>query len=125
MCSSDTHDRFVTEHAEVQREKSVWHYLPRNTFTVISIDNFDMLQSHAAVYSGDQYCSYHGTTIQLTQPTPNMCISGPSNVSDRLKRNLEWSPSNSPHKLGKTGPKRLRSLKPRNLLEQLQIPVLY
>ena len=98
----------------------MWHYLSRNTFTVASIDNFDMLQSHAAVYCGDQYRSYHGTTIQLTQPTPNMCISEPSNVSDRLKCNLEWSPSNSPHKLGKTGPKRLRTLKPRNLLEQLQ-----
>ena len=63
------------------------------------------------MYCGDQYCSYHGTTIQLTQLTPNVCISGPSNVSDTLKHNLEWSPTSSPHKLGKTGPKRLRNEK--------------
>ena len=70
--SPDTHDKFVIQHAEANRESSMWNDLPSETFTIASVDNFDVLQSYSAVYCGDQQRSYHGTTIQLVQPDPNI-----------------------------------------------------
>ena len=60
--SSDTHDRFVTQHAEAARESTVWDKLPKNVFTIASVDNFDMLQSYSAVFCGDQ------TEVTMEQP---------------------------------------------------------
>ena len=75
--SLDTHDRFVTQHNE----------LSRGVITIASIDNFNMLQSYAAVYCGNQNRSYHGTTIQLVQPDatityPSMNISSSPQMID-------------------------------------------
>ena len=76
--SPDTHDRFVTFHAETARERSIWEELPRNVFTVASVDNFDMLQSYSAVFCGDQLRSYHGTTLQLVQPSSTLSLTAPT-----------------------------------------------
>ena len=64
VCSEDVHDRFVTKKAQLQQGRHVWDELPSELFTLATVDNFDMLQSHTAVYCGDQQRSYHGTTIR-------------------------------------------------------------
>ena len=84
-CSSaDTHDRFVTQHAIAERQMSIWDNISANTFTVASIDNFDMLQSYSAVYCGDQQRSHHGTILQLVQPNPINLVLPFSTVNYRV-----------------------------------------
>ena len=140
--SSDTHDRFVTGVASAQRDKTVWDNLPSNLFTAASVDNFDILQSHSAVYCDDQHRSYHGTTIQLVQPNPGRVCSTQINIplsitpsgenisigpcTDMIatsavatKRPTTHSSASSPHNLGKFGPKRPRTLQARRLNERL------
>ena len=77
----------------------------------------DVLQSHAAIYYADQSRSYHGTTIQIIQPNPIPVNAG---ASETPKHASVRSPASSPHKFGKVGPKRSRTVEPRNLLQQLQ-----
>ena len=172
--SPDTYDRFVTFHAEHQRYASVWKDLQPSAFTIATVDNFDMLQSHSAVYSGSKERSYHGTTVQLVQPNPQLsfttsssslqtnslipssssqitCISThaessshdiTSTVDDNethhvvqptspvqplthRRRYHSSSPSNSPHKLGKDGPKRRRTVVVRQLASSLPTPEIF
>lgn len=99
-----------------------------------------MLQSHAAVYSGRKDRSFHGTTVQLIQPQPTLFFSPstiestftsiqraipspevlpshevlPTTKPHNLRCHISQSPSSSPHKLGKVGPKRRRTASVRN-----------
>ena len=156
--SCDTHDHLVTQVAERQRKASIWDELNSSVFTVATVDNIDFLQSHAAVYCGDQSRSYHGTTIQVVQPLPSFKLQSiescepiskpaqpnsldlrgdaksiglptpPTTLAEchpaqpvasaepctRIslhKRQTSSSPGNSPHKHGKTGSKRRRTVK--------------
>ena len=141
--SPDTHDRFVTQHAMVQRQATIWDNIPINAFTIASVDNFDMLQSYAAVYCGDQQRSYHGTTLQLVQPNPTSLVlsstpvaqcsleqadtdnstvpqpsppeTPPSTRKLIRQQQRQTSPDSSPHKLGKIGPKHQRTVEVKNL----------
>ena len=71
VTSKDTHARYV-EHVVTQYEEgNRLKDLTKGRFTVASLDNLDFLQSHAAVYCGDQHRSTHVTTIQVVQPKPS------------------------------------------------------
>ena len=115
----------MTQHAEAQRNISLWYELSKGIFTVASVDNFDMLQSY--VYCGDQSRSYPGTTIQLVQPSPAIVYSpapaahavDPRTMSQKVipSHRRSTSPGSSPHKLGKVGRKRQRTVCVRNLLK--------
>ena len=41
-------------------------------FTVVTVDNIDFLQRHAMVYCGDQSRSWHGTSVQVVQPSSSI-----------------------------------------------------
>ena len=72
VSSPNSHDRFVTFHAEAEQDKHLWTKISPSVVTVASVDNFDMLQTHSAIYQGKHHRSYYGTTIQLVQPLPSM-----------------------------------------------------
>ena len=108
-----------------------------------------MLQSYSAVYCGNQQCSYHGTTVQIVQPSSlleiyhgnRMCtttsILPPATFSEQdqhivlqstdttstsnavPKRAFEQLPGSLPHKVGKIGPKRPHTVAVRQLTSSL------
>ena len=61
-------NRFVTQHAETSRRNRIWNELPKHVFTVASVDNFDMLQSHSAVFCSEvtmeQLCSLFSQVVK-------------------------------------------------------------
>ena len=53
----------MTDLALFMQNRSVWQDIAPSTFTVATVDNFYMLQSHAAVQYKAKERSFHGTTI--------------------------------------------------------------
>ena len=55
-----------------------------DAFMIASADNLDFVHSHARVYCGKQQSSWHGTTVQITQPQPTSNVDADSIVDVRL-----------------------------------------
>ena len=73
VASVDTHARYSQD---IVQKKQMGNSSAPTEFVAISVDNIDFLQSHAAVYNGEQHRSWHGTTIQallhpMTQENPD------------------------------------------------------
>ena len=104
-----------------QHQLTIWNHIPNNVFTIASVDNFDMLQSYAAVYCGDQQWSYHRITLQLVQPNANLvlpCTPHSLEQSVRVTREPDINLSNP--QLQSPEPKRQRTVSIKNLTSTLQ-----
>ena len=62
-------ERAIHSVSQDRKSAGVKSLMVERAFTVASADNVDFLQSNAAVYSGDQHRSWHGTSIQLVPQT--------------------------------------------------------
>jgi len=69
VASADTHSRFLQD-LSADRKVMLDCNLTQNEFRIVSVDNIDLLQSHAQVYATDSHRSYHGTSIQCVEPMP-------------------------------------------------------
>ena len=69
VASVETHKRHVQHVVGQTMSKGPLSQLNLELFTIASVDNIDFSQSHAYVYSGSQARSWHGTTIQVVQPS--------------------------------------------------------
>ena len=87
VASLDTLKRAIHSVSQDRKTAGVKNLLVERAFTVASADNVDFLQSNAAVYSGDQHRSWHGTSIQLVQPRPQTAV----HVEPRVPRRRLFS----------------------------------
>jgi len=56
--------------------------LKSDTFTVVSADNIDFMQSFACVFCSQKSGSWHGTTVQTAQPLPSLSTADTSHLGD-------------------------------------------
>ena len=65
----NTHYSFLKK-LETEQQWLLTKELHPNTFRVVSVDNIDIMQSHAQVYVDNPHRSWHGTSIQIVEPKP-------------------------------------------------------
>ena len=92
--SPDTHNRYVTHHIMTQRYSTIWNDMPNDVFTVVSVNNFDILQSYASVYCSYQQQSYHGTTLQPVRPNPSLVLPPAPQHSSEQNVRVTMEPAN-------------------------------
>ena len=88
VASIGTLKRTIHSVSEDRRSAGIKSLRVDRAFTVASADNVDFLQSNAAVYSGDQHRSWHGTSIQLVQPRPKAAFHNEPDVPRLVLRVL-------------------------------------
>ena len=74
-CASiDTHARYVQHRVQEKSKQGAMACYPATSFTAVSTDNLDFIHKYSRVYSGNQGCSWHGTTVQIVQPKPTTLV---------------------------------------------------
>ena len=99
VASLDTCNRLATHVVQQRILRGIKPELCPNTLTVVSIDNIDILQSHAIVSGVDATRSWHGTSMQCVQPLPASCTSSNAEVlhaSNTSRKHVASSPIPSP-----------------------------
>ena len=99
----DTVNRLATHFVEKRLSKGVLSDLVPQRFATVSVDNIDILQPFAFVSCQDLSRSWHGTSVQCTQPLPlsghltpdDFLTSASTQVTDCSKRTCS-SPANTP-----------------------------
>ena len=76
VASLDTVNRLNTQVAVKRRTQGIISELKPDAFTIVSVDNIDILQPHAAVSSTDATRSWHGISEQCVQPRPSFNVLG-------------------------------------------------
>ena len=74
IASEDTHSRLVT-FVSSMRTNEIYLELTPQAFRLASLDNIDVLMSHASAYAGKPSNIWHGTSIQCVEPKPKSLIS--------------------------------------------------
>ena len=134
VASSETLDRHIMKVSIQRKMDGLLKDLDTSTFTVATTDNIDFLQSHASVYSGSQYRSWHGTSVQVVQPQQRLknilvppeasslsissCASAMQQLNERCR--LRTSPISSPSKHGRS-PSNKRIKRARTFTEAISI----
>ena len=88
VASLETNRRLATLVVQQRMSKGIIAEIHPKLLSVVSIDNIDILQSHAFVSSTDRTRSWHGTSVQCTQPLP---LSARLSNDERMSSHLEES----------------------------------
>ncbi|XP_071481651.1 uncharacterized protein [Diadema antillarum] len=88
-CSESTLDRFLQDIHDKRTESGPLNELKPSAFTIVSIDNIDVLTPYAAV-TVDKTRSWHGTSIMAQQPKPK---SERFHEHEQLRENSFTTPS--------------------------------
>ena len=83
--SRDTLDRFLEEVKEHKLTRMNFTNISKSAFTIISVDNIDVLASYAAVTSKDVPRSWHGTSIMSQQTKPSEILSNVEKLSEDME----------------------------------------
>ena len=71
MASIETANRLAVKVVEDKLKRGITSYLAQDKFTVVTVDNVDILQPYAFVSTLNATRSWHGTSVQCIQPLPH------------------------------------------------------
>ena len=112
VASNDTLQRHIESVSVYRLQKGLTHELNLNALAIVSVDNIDFLQSYAFVYSGDVSRSWHGTTIQVVQPTPPFVINNTNtHIYIYIPNDDGWTKNNNTLSVVLDSPENLESIR--------------